>query len=97
MFKMILAKLVLLLGLSCFGGYLFTQEASRQYEKGLQLTEAAYQQEFQQYKSALLNRQRYDNLPFSVFVMLMVFAFWIGSYELLAILIGFLIGKVIRV
>jgi len=91
-----LAKILILLSLSFLGGYLFTQDGARKYEKGRELTEEKYQEKFNEYRATLLNAKQYDNPLFATFIMLIMVSFLIGSYELTALVIGFLIGKVIR-
>ncbi len=90
------AKMIIILGLSILGGYLFAQDSARQYEMGRELTQEQYLERFDEYKSALLNAEQYDDPLFSTFITLIVVSFLIGSYELTALIIGFLIGKVIR-
>lgn len=91
------AKIIILLGLSLLGSYFFAQDGIRKYERGQELTQEEYLERFDEYKGALLNgKQQYENPLFSTFIMLIVLSFLIGSYELTAVIIGFLIGKVIR-
>lgn len=92
-----LAKIIILSGLTLLGGYFFVQDGARKYERGRELTQEKYLEKFDEYKGALLNAKQYsDNPLFSTFIMLIVVSFLIGSYELTALIIGFLIGKVIR-
>ena len=91
-----IAKLIILLGLTAFGSHLFIQDATQTYEKGLELTQEKYLERFDEYKGKLLNSKTYTNAPFSTFVMFIVVSFLIGSYELTALIIGFIIGKIIR-
>lgn len=90
------AKIIILLSLTLLGGYFFAQNGARQYEKGRELTQEKYLERFDEYKGALLNAKQYDNPLMSTFVMFIVISFLIGSYELTALIIGFLIGKVLR-
>jgi len=91
------AKILILLGLTIGGGYLFTQTAAQQYKKGQELTQEQYSERFYQYKGSLLiNKQYYENPLFSTFVILIMVSFLIASYELTALSIGFIIGKVIK-
>lgn len=92
-----LAKLLILLGLIVGGSYLFTQAGVQEYEKGLELTKEQYVEKFDQYKASLLNaKQFHDNPLLATFVVLIMVSFLIGSYELTALIISFIIGKVIR-
>ena len=91
-----LAKIFILLSLTLVGGYLFAQDGAQKYERGRELTKEKYLERFDQYKGALLNAKQYDNPLLSSFVMLILVSFLIGSYELTALMIGFIIGKLIR-
>jgi hypothetical protein len=91
-----LAKLILLLGLTAFGSHFFIQNAAKEYKKGRELTQEKYLARFDEYKGSLLNLKTYTNAPFSTFVMFIVVSFLIGSYELTALIIGLIIGKLIR-
>ncbi|MEH2121612.1 hypothetical protein [Nostoc sp.] len=92
-----IAKIVILLGLTLLAGYWFARESANKYEKGRELTQEKYLERFDEYKGALLNAKQYDDNPlFTTFIMLIVVSFLIGSYELTALIIGFIIGKVIR-
>jgi uncharacterized membrane-anchored protein YhcB (DUF1043 family) len=91
-----LAKILILLGLTLLGGYWFARTGANQYEKGRELTQEKYLERFDEYKGALLNAKQYDNPLFATFIMLMFVSFFISSYELTALIIGFIIGKIIR-
>jgi hypothetical protein len=88
-----LAKTIILLGLTLLGGYFFTQNAYQKYERGHELTKEEYLEEFDAYKGNLLNAKQYENPLFSTFIVLIMVSFFIGSYELTALGIGFIIGK----
>jgi hypothetical protein len=90
------AKMIILLILTLVGGYFFAQEGTRQYEKGRELTQEKYLERFDEYKGALLNRKQFENPLLSTITMFIFVSFLIGSYELTVLIIGFLIGKVIR-
>ncbi len=91
-----IAKVIILLSLSLLGGYFFAQDGARKYEKGRKLTQEKYLEKFDDYKGTLLNAKQYDNPALATFVMLIVVSFLIGSYELMALIIGLIIGKLIR-
>jgi hypothetical protein len=91
-----IAKVIILLSLSFLGGYFFAKDGARKYEKGRELTQEQYLARFDEYKGALLNAKQYDNPALATFVMLIVVSFLIGSYELTALIIGFIIGKLLR-
>lgn len=90
------AKMIIVLGLTLLGGYFFVKDGAQKYERGRELTQEKYLERFVEYKGALLKAKQYDNPILSTFVMLIVVSFLIGSYELTALIIGFIIGKVIR-
>lgn len=90
------AKMIILLGLTLLGGSFFAQDGAQKYKRGRELTEEKYLERFDEYKGALLNAKQFDNPLLSTFTMLILVSFLIGSYELTALIIGFLIGKVIR-
>jgi|ERR671932_537326 hypothetical protein len=91
-----IAKVIILFTLSFLGGYFFAKDGARKYEKGQELTQQEYLARFDEYKGSLLNAKQYDNPALATFVMLIVVSFLIGSYELTALIIGLLIGKLIR-
>ena len=72
------------------------QDGARKYEKGRELTQEKYLARFDEYKGALLNAKQYDNPALATFAMFLVVSFLIGSYELTALIIGLIIGKLIR-
>jgi predicted PurR-regulated permease PerM len=90
------SKILILLVLTLLGGYFFARDGSQKYEKGRELTQEKYLERFDAYKGGLLSAKQYDNPLLSTFVMLIVVSFLIGSYELTALIIGFIIGKVVR-
>jgi hypothetical protein len=90
------AKMIILVGLTLLGGYFLSQDGARKYERGRELTQEKYLERFDEYKGALLNAKQYENPLLSTFAMLIVLSFLIGSYELAALTLGFIIGKVIR-
>ena len=94
--NVIIAKIFILVGLTLVGSHFFAQNAAQQYKQGRELTQEEYIERFDEYKGRLLNAKQYDNPLVAGFAMLMVLSFLIGSYELTALLIGFLIGKVIK-
>lgn len=90
------AKLLILLSLTVLAGQFFAQNGAREYEKGRNLTEEKYLEGFDEYKGALLEGKQYDDPLIATFVMFIIVSFLIGTYELTTIILGFLIGKVIR-
>ncbi len=90
------AKMIILLGLSLLLGYSVAQVNSRKYERGRELTQEKYLKGFGEYKGELLEAKRGDDPLFSTFITLIVLTILIFSYESTALIIGFLIGKVIR-
>jgi hypothetical protein len=90
------AKMIILLSLTLIGGYFYTQNAYQKYERGNELTKEKYLEEFDAYRGSLLSAKQYKNPWFSTFIMLIIVSFFIGSYELAALGIGFIIGKLPR-
>jgi hypothetical protein len=90
------AKMIILLVLTLLGGYFYTQNAYQKYERGNELTKEKYLEEFDAYKGSLLSAKYYKNQLFSTFIVLITVSFFIGSYELTALGIGFIIGKLPR-
>jgi predicted PurR-regulated permease PerM len=92
-----IAKLIITAGLVAVTTYFFTQNSAKQYEKGIALTQESYLKDFERYKQSLLRLEDYsNNLPFSSFVCFLVITSLVGSYELLAFIIGLTIGKIIK-
>ena len=91
-----LAKMITLLGLTLLGGYFFAQDGARKHERGRELTQEKYLEKFDEYKGVLLDAKKYDDPLLSTLSMFLAVSFLIGSYELTVLIIGFLIGKVIR-
>ncbi len=66
------------------------------YEKGRELTQEKYLEGFVEYKGNLLSSKENANVPLATFIMFIVVSSLIGSYELAALIVGFMIGKLIR-
>jgi hypothetical protein len=92
----VLAKLILLLGLAAFGSYWVIQSSTQRYERGQKLTKEDYVAGFDRYKRDLLGSEQLTNKPLASFAMMMMVSFFFGSYELVALLLGLMIGKLIR-
>jgi predicted PurR-regulated permease PerM len=91
------AKMIILLGLTLFTSYFYVQDVNRKYERGHKLTKEKYLEEFDEYKGILLNyKKQLENPLFSTFIVLIMVSFLIGSHELTALGIGFIIGKLPR-
>lgn len=75
-------------------GYWFSIDSAAQFEKGKQLTLEQYTANFDQYKAKLLSPGRIP-VPLGIFAMLIVLAVFFGLYELLGLLLGLAIGKII--
>jgi hypothetical protein len=91
----VLAKLILLVGMTAFGSYWIIQRSAQNYERGRNLTKASYEAGFDRYKRNLLN-ERLNNKPLASLSVLMMVSFFFGSYELAALLLGLMIGKLVR-
>jgi hypothetical protein len=91
-----IAKLIITAGLVVITSYFFIQSSAKQYQKGRALTQESYLKDFEQYKQSLLKARDYTNIPLSSLACLIVISFLVGSYELLALVIGLMIGKIIK-
>lgn len=91
-----IAKLFLILGLTSFSSYFTVQSSIQEYKKGQELTEERYLADYNEYKTELLNAKNSTNPVSSIFVMFIAISFMIGSYELMALMIGLIIEKLIR-
>ncbi|UJB73228.1 hypothetical protein HRE53_31490 (plasmid) [Acaryochloris sp. 'Moss Beach'] len=92
-----IAKMIILVGFSLLTGHLYTQDGIQSYERGRELTQEQYLEGYEEYKGKLLQEGGQKSNPiFSTFVAFIGFTILIFSYELTAIMIGFLIGKVIK-
>ncbi len=93
----IIAKLIIVAGLTALFSYYWALDVSRQYHEGQNLTQKEYLAKFEQHKAKLIETGKYSsNVPFLVLIAFIYMSFFIGSYELIALAIGLLIGKFIR-
>jgi hypothetical protein len=93
----VIAKLIVSLGLTAFLSFFFISSSARDYEKGKELTRATYIAQFEEHKTELISKGQYSNdRPLSVFTSLLVVNLLLGSYELVVLILGLLIGKLIR-
>ena len=92
------AKVIMFLSLTLIVGHFYTQTAAKNYERGRELTQEKYLEKFDEYKGELLSSSNnsMSNPMTATFLALFVLSLLIGSYELTALAIGFIIGKVIR-
>lgn len=93
-----IARVILIILLSSAFGILLVKNATEKYQKGSQLTQEKYLENFDRYKSSLIgdndNLHRYP--PVTIFVSLILMSFLIGSYELAALAISLVIGKILK-
>jgi hypothetical protein len=92
----IIAKSILAIALATALGIFYAKDATSKYEKGQQLTQEKYIKDFDRYKNSLMNGNAPQHPAASIFVSLMLMSFLIGSYELAALAISLIIGKVLR-
>jgi hypothetical protein len=91
--KLIGKILVILISGGLFG-YWYSVDSAAQFAKGKQLTLEQYTANFDQYKAKLLS-SRPVAPPLGILAMLIVLAVFFGLYELLSLLLGLTIGKII--
>jgi hypothetical protein len=93
----LIARLIVTMSLAAITSYLLIQSFTKQYEKGQSLTQETYLKDFEKYKQSLLTGRDYtNNIPLTSFISLMTISFLVGSYELLVLGIGLIIGKIIK-
>ncbi len=90
------ARVILVTILSVVFGIFYANIATKNYQKGSQLTQEKYLKNFDRYKSSLMNDSAPQHPAASIFVSLIVISFLIGSYELAALAISLIIGKVFK-
>lgn len=93
----LLAKLIVVIGLTALFSHYWIKEASRDYEEGKKLTPQIYLEKYEEQKGKLLQSGRYaQNQAITITAAFIVMAILVGSYELMVLVIGLLIGKLIR-
>jgi hypothetical protein len=90
------AKILILLGLILVSGQFYAHDNAKKYQKGRELTKEKHLADFEERRSSLLNFKQYESPIVATFIMLIYISILIGGYELLALVIGLMIGKVIR-
>lgn len=91
-----IAKILILMAFALLAGHFYARDAAREYELGLERIQTGEVERTRAYEAELSAHQRNSNLVFASFIMLLGLGIFFGAYELLALLVGFLIGKVIR-
>lgn len=92
----IIAKSIVVIALAVALGIFIAKDATSKYEKGQQLTQEKYIKDFDRYKNSLMNGNAPQYPAASIFVSLILMSFLISSYELAALAISLIIGKVLR-
>jgi hypothetical protein len=92
----LIARLLVILSLTGLCGYSVIKTSAAQYEAGQQLTQETYLAKFEEHKARLLNAKQMTNPAVVGLASFIVIAFLIGSYELMSLSIGLLVGKLIR-
>ncbi len=92
----IIAKSILAIAFAIAIGIFYAKDATSKYEKGQQLTQEKYLKNFDLYKGSLMNGNAPQHPAAAIFVSLMMMSFLIGSYELAALAISLIIGKVLK-
>jgi len=95
--NVLLAKLIIVIGLTALFSTYFISNCAKQYEAGKQLTQETYLAHFEDRKAALLSQGQYaTNTPLVVLGCFMTVGFLIDSYELVILVLGFMVGKLVR-
>jgi len=89
-----LGKILFIVLISGGFGYYFTIYAAAKYQAGKQLNLREYTANYEQYKAKLLSPGPIP-VPVGMFLMLIIMAMIFGLYELLSLLLGLMIGKLI--
>lgn len=92
----LIARAILIVLLSSALGIFYAKDANEKYQKGSQLTQEKYLKNFDRYKSSLTTNLAPKHPGAAIFVSLIMMSFLIGSYELAALAISLIIGKVSR-
>jgi hypothetical protein len=93
----LLAKFIVVIGLTALFSHYWIKEASQDYEEGKKLTPQIYIEKYEEQKGKLLQSGRYaENQPLTITAAFIVIAILVGSYEVMVLVIGLLIGKLIR-
>lgn len=91
----LIARLIVTTSLVAVSSCFLSQTFAKEYEKGQALTQEKYLKDFDRHKQSLLRSGDY-NAPLTIFVSLILISFVFGSYELLVLGIGLIIGKIIK-
>ncbi len=92
----LIAKIILASSFAVILGLFYNKNSQEKYEVGLQLTPAKHQKNYEKYKISLMSEYAPRNPATSIFIMLIIMSFLIGSYELAALAISLIIGKVFK-
>ena len=94
--NLLLAKLIIVLLLTIIATHFFTEYATQEYMKGMEITQTGLPNDLTKYEKetqTLLDYQPYTNSGFSFLVVLVGISLVVGAYEITVLLISFLIGK----
>ena len=91
-----IVRLIITAGLAVITSYFFIQSSADLNKKGTALTQESYLKDFEKYKQSLLKSGDYTNVPFSSFICLIMISFLVGSYELMVLVVGLIVGKIIK-
>ncbi len=92
----LIARLIVTTSLVAVTSCFFVQNSTKEYEKGQSLTQEKYLKDFDRYKQNLLKSKNYTAIPIASLSSLIAISFLVGSYELLVLGIGMIIGKIIK-
>lgn len=90
----VIGKVIVLILLSCFTGYLFTLSKATDFDEGQKLTLEQYTAEFEHHKAKLTKKPKPLWVGIAIFGIFSFFTF--GLYELLGGFLGMIVGKVRR-
>lgn len=91
-----IGKILAVLIIGCGFGYWFTLSSEGDFHKGQKLTLKEYTANYERYKADLLSPGPMPIIG-GIFAMTLVFAIFLGLYELVGFLLGLMIGKLINV
>jgi F0F1-type ATP synthase membrane subunit a len=91
-----IARTILIILLSTALGIFYAKDATDKYQKGSQLTQEKYLENFDRYKNSLMTDTSPQHPALAIFISLMMMSFLIGSYELASLAISLAIGKILK-
>jgi uncharacterized membrane protein len=87
----LIGKLIAILIISLLFGYFMTKNFEKEYERGKNLTKAAYLQNYDHYKGQLMERSR--NLAGNIIGVYILCLLFFGAYELFSKVVVIVLNK----